>query len=89
MYFKFKDQSVRPQRMYFGGHVWKDDLLNRATAWDLRLSQYFHAEVNNEDKYLKERGLLPKRAETPIRNLYHPKINITEELGHVDATYYH
>ena len=52
-------------------------------------AQYVKADVKNVEEYLeKKREKLPACAQTPLSNGYRPKIHVTDELGHEDASYY-
>ena len=58
-------------------------------AWAFGSAQYVKVAVNNVEVYLSKRGrLLPAKAKTPLPSGYCPEINITEELGPEEGSYY-
>jgi hypothetical protein len=73
-YFTLKEESIRPPKVYLGGHVRKVKLDNGVECWAFISSQYIQAAVNNVEEYLSKRDdvnwTLPVRAETPIQTSY-------------------
>ena len=62
-YFKLKENSIGPPKIYLGGHMRKVTLENGMKAWTFSSSQYVQASVANVERYLTERGLkFPGRA---------------------------
>ena len=48
------------------------------------------AAVDNVESYLKKRGeTLPAKAPNPLSSGYRPEVDMTPELGPVEASYYH
>ena len=45
-YFKLKEPSIGPPRLYLGGHMRKITLENGVEAWSFSLSQYVKEAVN-------------------------------------------
>ena len=88
-YFKLKQESIGPPKIYLGGHMRKVQLSNGVEAWSFSSSQYVQAAVKNVERYLTTIGKkLPNRADTPIRTSYRPELDVTPELKTQDATYY-
>ena len=76
-YFKLKEESIGPPKIYSGGHALKVELENGVKAWAFRSSQYVRAVVKNVDDYLKGYdGKFPFKAETTIRARYSPEIDV-------------
>ena len=65
---------------------------NSIEAWAFSASQYIQSAVKNVEEYLKKRGdgqwSLPVKAETPIRSMYLPELDVSPELGAEDTSYY-
>ena len=90
-YFYVKEGSVGPPTIYLGNKVSKVTLANGVDAWAFSSSQYVQAAVENVEGYLAKKGLsLPKKgkAKSPLSNGYRPEIDISDELGPVEAAYY-
>jgi hypothetical protein len=88
-YFEIKDKSVGPPKIYLGGHMREVTLENGQTAWAFGSSQYVKAAVKNVEEYLEKRGAkLVSKAETPVQTSYRPELDVSSELGSVEAAYY-
>ena len=91
-YFNLKEESIGPPKIYLGGSVQKVKLENGVECWAFGSSKYVQAAVKNVEEYLAkqvtERWKLPTKAETPLRTTYHPKLDVSPELGSTEATYY-
>jgi hypothetical protein len=94
-YFRLKEKSIGPPKLYLGGHVRKVQLDNGVECWSFSSSQYVRAAVKNVENYLEKRKesgnstfRLPAKAETPIQTSYRPELDITPELPPIDAAYY-
>ena len=88
-YFELKKESIGTPTIYLGGRCREVKLANDATAWGFSSSQYVQAAVKNVQTYLEERELkLPAKVTTPIRTSYRPELDVTAELGPVEAAYY-
>ena len=65
------------------------ELVNGAKAWAFSSSQYAQAAVKNVETYLLSKGKkFPSKADTPIRTVYRPELDVTPELNASDASYY-
>ena len=89
-YFELKESSIGPPKIYLGGGVRKVQLDNGVEAWAFSSSQYVQAAVKNVESYLEkqERWKLPTTAETPMVTSYRSELDVSPELGDVDAAYY-
>jgi hypothetical protein len=70
-YFKLKQESIGPPKIYHGGHLRMVQLENMVNAWAFSLSQYVQAAVTDVEDWLakeanKKRWKLPRKAETPL-----------------------
>ena len=85
-----KEESIGPPGIYLGGKMSKVTLLNGVEAWSFSSSQYIHAAVNNVEAYLEEKGIkLPKHGvNAPFTSNSRPEIDVTEDLGPTEASYY-
>ena len=88
-YFELKEESIGPPSIYLGGQMRQVELDNGVTAWAFGSAQYVKAAVSNVKDYLVNRGkVLPARAKTPLSSGYRPEIDVTDELGPEEASYY-
>ena len=89
-YFKLKENSIGPPKIYLGGHMRKVTLENGMKAWTFSSSQYVQASVANVERYLTERGLkFPGRApNTPLSSNYRPEVDVSPALGPAEAAYF-
>ena len=88
-YFQLKPESIGPPSLYLGGHLRKVQVESGLTAWAFSSTQYVQAAVANVESYLKARGKgLRARAKSVLPKDYCPEIDVTEELGPDEASYY-
>jgi hypothetical protein len=88
-FFELKEESIGPPEIYLGGQVRHVELANGAKAWAFGSAQYVKAAVSNVKEYLAKKGKsLPAKAKTPLSSGYRPEVDISEELGPEDASYY-
>ena len=89
-YFRLKESSIGPPKIYLGGHMRLVTLENGLKAWAFGSSQYVRAAVDNVEKYLVSTGQkFPSRApNTPLSSDYRPEVDTSEELGPEKASYY-
>ena len=91
-YFELKEESIGRPSLYLGGHVHQVKLENGVDAWSFSSSQYIQTVVKNIEEWLSKRGdgrwKLPSKAETPMRSMYRPKLNISPELSTEESSYY-
>ena len=89
-FFELKEGSVGPPKIYLGGGVRKVTLDNDVSCWAFSSSQYVQQAVKNVETYLEkqERWKMPATAETPMVTSYRPELDVSPELGAVDATYH-
>ena len=72
-YFELKPDSIRPPRLYLGGHLQKIELSNGVEAWAFRSTQYVQTAVKNVEEYLvKKVKSLKAKALDPIPKGYCP-----------------
>lgn len=94
-YFKFKEASIGPPKIYLGGHCREVELDNGVKCWGFSASQYVQAAVKNVEEELGKRlqrgdrrfSITP-RAEAPLSTNYRPELDTTRELQAVDSAYY-
>jgi hypothetical protein len=91
-YFTLKEESIGPPKIYLGGGVRKVQLDNGVECWAFSSSQYVNAAVKNVEEYLEKhpdpKWKMPKNANTPTRTSYRPELDVSPELGPVEAAYY-
>ena len=91
-YFKLKENSIGPPQLYLGGNVRKVVLDNGVEAWAFGSSQYVKSAVKSVQAWLSkgenQRWKLPKHANTPMRTIYRPELDISNELTPELASYY-
>ena len=88
-YLVLNKESIGPPPKYLGGKLCKVTLQNGVKAWVFGSSQYVQPAVKNVFEYLAKKGMkLPYKAPNPLSTYYHPKIDMTPELGEADASYY-
>ena len=89
-YFELKEESIRPPKLYLGGHCRKVQLENGVNAWAFGSSQYVQAAVKNVKDYLdtQDKYKMPAKPSTPMRTSYRPELDITPELQPTMASYY-
>ena len=59
-------------------------------GWAFRSTQYVRAAVDNVEEYLGKKGQkLPAKAPPPLSSKYRPEVDISEELGEDESSYYH
>ena len=62
---------------------------NSQECWAFGSTQYVRAAVDNVKEYLSNKGKkLAAKALTPLKSNYWPEIDITEELGEDEYSYY-
>ena len=85
-----KEKSIGDPGKYLGGKLRKVELNSGIDCWAFSSTQYVQDDVNNFEQYLKVKGKkLLAKAPAPFQNNYRPEIEMTEELGEDDASYYH
>ena len=89
-YFELKKQSVGPPKIYLGGHCRKVTLDTGVEAWGFGSSQYVRSAVKNVESYLatQTKYSMSKKAETPLTSSYRPELDISPELGSIEASYF-
>lgn len=64
-------------------------LENGAASWAFSSTQYVQEAVNNVEQYLLKRGeKLLAKATAPMSKGYRPEIDMSEELGEDESSYY-
>ena len=90
--FELKEESIGPPKLYLGSGIRKVQLENGSECWAASSSQYVQAAVKNVEEYLGKdqnpKMKLPTRAETPLQTSYRPELDVSLELGPVEAAYY-
>ena len=88
-YFELKPASIGPPNLYLGGHLREIDIDEATTAWAFISTQYVKAAVANVETHLSKSGQrLKLKATGPLPRDYRPEIDITDELGGEEASYY-
>ena len=94
-YFKMKEGSIGDPDIYLGGkvseqhvHNHKDDETTR--CWGISPTKYVRDAIENVESHLKKKGhSLPKKGfKAPFTNGYRPEMDLSDELGPHDASYY-
>ena len=89
-YFTLKEESIGPPSQYLGGKLSQVQLANGTECWGFSSTQYVQAAVSNVEEYLaKKNEKLYARAGAPLSNGYRPEIDMSEECGEAEASYYH
>ncbi len=77
---------IRPPSQFLGGKLCEVVLENGTKAWAIGSCQYVQFAVKNEEDYLGKSGeKLPYKAPLPLSSGYCPEINVSPELGEVEA----
>ena len=88
-HWRLKEGSIGKHVLYLGGKCREVELWNGVKCWAFSSSQYVQAAVKNVQEWLaKQNRTLPKKAEAPFKSGYHPEIDISRELGPVEAPCY-
>ena len=91
-YFELKEESIGHPSLYLGGRVHQVKLDNGVDAWSFSSSQYVQIAVKNVEEWLFKRDdgwwRLPTKAETPMRSMYGPKLDVSPELSTEESSYY-
>jgi len=88
-YFELKEESIGPPSIYLGGHLREGQINGSTKAWAFSSTQYVQAAVSNVEEYLAKRGeKLRAKATNVLPKGYRPEIDVTEELGVEEASYY-
>ena len=94
-YFKLKEESIGPPKLYLGVNVRKVMLEHGVEAWAFESSQHVLQAVKNVEQYLNDchhigdtRFRIPAKANIPMRTLYRPELDTSPELVDKDALYY-
>ena len=88
-HFQLKEDSIGPPSQYLGGKLRQVTMENIQEFWAFGYTQYVRAAVDNVEEYLSNKGKkLAAKALTPLKSNYRPEIDITEELGEDEASYY-
>ena len=65
-------------------------MANSQKCWEFGSTQYVRATVDNLEEYLgKKVKKIPAKALTPLSSKYRPEVDISEELGEDEGSYYH
>ena len=89
-HFVLREESIGPPSLYLGGKLREITLENGVKAWAFGSTQYVQAAVRNVEEHLKKTGeKLPYKAPTPLSSNYRPEIDVSLELGEIQAAYYH
>ena len=88
-YFDLKEESIGKPKIYLGGQVRDVEMPNGQQCWAFGSAQYVKAAVTNVEEYLSKIGQsLPARAKTPLSANYRPELDVSDELGPDEASYY-
>ena len=64
-------------------------LENGDKSWAFGYAQYVQESIRNVEEYLSKKGeALPYEAPTPLSNTYQPYIDVSEEVGPQESSYY-
>jgi hypothetical protein len=88
-FFPIKDGSIGPPDIYLGSKIQQVALPNGVKAWASSSSQYVSEVVKGVEAELAKKGeKLQPRAPTLIASGYRPKLDVSPECCHVEASYY-
>ena len=88
--FKLKEESFGPPSQYLSGKLRQVTMANSHKCSTFGSTQYLRAAVDNGEEYLGKKGKkFPAKALTPLSSKYRPKVDISEELGKDEGSYYH
>ena len=88
-YFKLKEKSIGPPKVYLGGKLSEVKLANGAKAWAFSSSQYVQEAVRNVETFLATKEeKLPTKAGAPFATNYRAEIDESEELDPQQASYF-
>ena len=89
-YFKLKDGSLGPPKIYLGGKVSKIQLPNGIWAYTFSPTQYVKEAVANVERYLKQMHykFSSKLQSIPLQTNYHPELDSTPELNEKESKYF-
>ena len=87
--FKLKNDKIEPPEFYLGAKL-QQKPINGMTCWTITSQEYVKAAVRNVEEAIKTKGrrLPTTNLETPMNSNYTPELDVTEELGHDDVTFY-
>jgi hypothetical protein len=87
--FTLKQELIGPPKTCLGGHVRKAQLDNGVKCWAFSSSQHLQAAIKNVEECLSKQDdvnwNLPTKAETPLRALHRPELDMSPELWLADA----
>ena len=87
---QLKEESIGPPLQYLGGKLRQVTMANSQKCCAFGSTQYVRAVVDNVEEYLGKKGQkLPVKALTPLLSNYRPEVDISEELGEDEGSYYH
>jgi hypothetical protein len=90
-FLKMKSGTIGDPDIYLGSKLRLITLPNGVNAWSLSASKYVQEAVKNvKDYFRRERPgqLWPKRASTPYPREYRPEVDMSEELGDDEASFF-
>ena len=87
--FKLKNDKIEPPKFYLGAKL-QQNPINGLTCWTITSQDYVKAAIRKVEEAIKTKGrrLQTTNVETPMNNYYTPELDVTEELGHDDVTFY-
>ena len=87
--FKFKNHKIEEPEFYLGAKLQRKPL-NGFQCWTITSHGYVKAAVKNVEEALKKSGrkLPTSNTSTPMNITYSSKMDVTEELGENDVTYF-
>ena len=87
-YLKLKLDSIGPTSLYLGSHIREETLDTGIKDWYFGSTKYVQDAVKNAESYLSQKGkLLNLKGLDVLPKMYHPEIDISEELGAQEASY--
>ena len=91
-YLELKEESIRPPKLYLGGHVSKVKLDNGVKCWSFSSSQYMQTAVNNVETHMVKindaRWQLLSKADTPLKASYCLELDVSPELDAILSVAY-
>jgi len=88
-YFKLKESSIGPPKIYLGGKVGKVQLSNGVWSYSFSSSQYVKEAVRNVESYLTKQNMkLARKATAPFTYEYRPELDQSPELSPKEANYF-
>ena len=79
--FKLKNDKIEEPSVYLGAQISKMENSDGQECWVMSADTYCAAMVQNIELILQKKGLrLPSKCFTPLKSVYRPELDCTNEL---------